>query len=44
MILDIGTHVLAMLRETVRYLGGSDDMTLQMVTARVLSAKSQRAI
>jgi hypothetical protein len=26
-ILDIGTHVLAMLRETVRYLGGSDDMT-----------------
>ena len=34
MILDIGTHVLAMLRETVRYLGGSDDMTLQVVTAK----------
>src|SRR5690606_37591326 len=33
-ILDIGTHVLAMLRETVRYLGGSDDMTLQVVTAK----------
>ena len=31
---DIGTHVLAMLRETVRYLGGSDDMTLQVVTAK----------
>lgn len=34
MILDIGTHVLAMLRETVRYLGGQDDMTLQVVTAK----------
>lgn len=34
MILDIGTHVLAMLRETVLYLGGSDDMTLQVVTAK----------
>ncbi len=34
MILDIGTHVLAMLRETLRYLGGQDDMTLQMVTAK----------
>ncbi|RXW29533.1 oxidoreductase [Enterobacter ludwigii] len=33
-ILDIGTHVLAMLRETVRYLGGHDDMTLQVVTAK----------
>ncbi|MGP6137865.1 oxidoreductase [Enterobacter chuandaensis] len=33
-ILDIGTHVLAMLRETVRYLGGQDDMTLQVVTAK----------
>ena len=33
-ILDIGTHVLAMLRETVRYLGGNDDMTLQVVTAK----------
>ena len=32
-ILDIGTHVLAMLRETVRYLGGGDDMTLQVVAA-----------
>ena len=34
MILDIGTHVLAMLRETMLYLGGSDDMTLQVVTAK----------
>ncbi|ASQ77985.1 Predicted dehydrogenases and related proteins [Enterobacter hormaechei] len=33
-ILDIGTHVLAMLRETMLYLGGSDDMTLQVVTAK----------
>ena len=33
-ILDIGTHVLAMLRETLRYLGGQDDMTLQVVTAK----------
>lgn len=33
-ILDIGTHVLAMLRETVRYLGGNDDMTLQVVSAK----------
>ncbi|WP_236346816.1 Gfo/Idh/MocA family oxidoreductase [Enterobacter cancerogenus] len=33
-ILDIGTHVLAMLRETVRYLGGQDDMALQVMTAR----------
>ena len=33
-ILDIGTHVLAMMRETVRYLGGSGDLALQVVTAR----------
>ncbi|WP_326467663.1 Gfo/Idh/MocA family oxidoreductase [Enterobacter wuhouensis] len=33
-ILDIGTHVLAMLRETVRYLGGNDEMTLEVVTAK----------
>lgn len=33
-ILDIGTHVLAMLRETVRYLGGNDDMILRVVTAK----------
>ena len=33
-ILDIGTHVLAMLRETVRYLGGSDEMVLQVITAK----------
>lgn len=33
-IVDIGTHVLAMLRETVRYLGGNDDMTLQVVSAK----------
>ncbi|TKV05195.1 Gfo/Idh/MocA family oxidoreductase [Citrobacter sp. wls619] len=33
-ILDIGTHVLAMLRETVRYLGGNDEMALQVITAK----------
>lgn len=33
-ILDIGTHVLAMLRETVRYLDGGDDLSLHVVTAR----------
>lgn len=33
-ILDIGTHVLAMIRETVRYLGGDGDIALQVVTAR----------
>lgn len=33
-ILDIGTHVLAMIRETVRYLGGHSDLALQIVTAR----------
>ncbi|MCU6369558.1 oxidoreductase [Enterobacter quasiroggenkampii] len=33
-ILDIGTHVLAMLRETVRYLGGNDEMMLQVVTVK----------
>jgi hypothetical protein len=27
-ILDIGTHVLAMLRETIRYCGGTDEMHL----------------
>jgi hypothetical protein len=32
-ILDIGTHVLAMLRETLRYLGECD-MALQVVTAK----------
>lgn len=33
-ILDIGTHVLAMMRETVRYLGGNGDIALQVVTAK----------
>ncbi|HDX4048651.1 TPA: Gfo/Idh/MocA family oxidoreductase [Enterobacter soli] len=33
-ILDIGTHVLAMMRETLRYLGGKGDMALQVVTAK----------
>ncbi|MGC6078733.1 Gfo/Idh/MocA family oxidoreductase [Citrobacter portucalensis] len=33
-ILDIGTHVLAMMRETVRYLGGNDSMTLQVKSAK----------
>ncbi|MCU6678969.1 Gfo/Idh/MocA family oxidoreductase [Leclercia tamurae] len=33
-ILDIGTHVLAMIRETVRYLGGDGDIALHVVTAR----------
>lgn len=34
MILDIGAHVLAMLRETVRYTGGNDSMTLQVKSAK----------
>lgn len=29
-ILDIGTHVLAMLRETIRYCGGTDEMHLEV--------------
>lgn len=33
-IVDIGTHVLAMMRETVRYLGGSDEIQLSAVTAK----------
>lgn len=33
-IVDIGTHVLAMLRETLRYLGGSDDMALRLMSAK----------
>ncbi|MCU6176012.1 Gfo/Idh/MocA family oxidoreductase [Citrobacter cronae] len=33
-ILDIGTHVLAMLRETARYLGGNDSMTLRVMNAK----------
>lgn len=33
-ILDTGTHVLAMVRETVRYLGGSDEMALQVLSAK----------
>lgn len=33
-ILDIGCHVLAMMRETVRYLGGSDLLQLQIVQAK----------
>lgn len=33
-ILDIGTHVLAMIRETVRYLDGNGDLDLKVVTAR----------
>jgi ribosomal protein L16/L10AE len=33
-ILDIGTHVLAMMRETVRYLGGDDQMVLQVISAK----------
>ncbi|HIE5561741.1 TPA: oxidoreductase [Enterobacter kobei] len=33
-ILDIGTHVLAMLRETMCFLGGHDEMTLQVVAAK----------
>ena len=32
-ILDIGTHVLAMMRETVRYLGGDDTLELNVITA-----------
>lgn len=33
-ILDIGTHVLAMMRETVRYLGCDDSLGLQLITAK----------
>ena len=33
-IVDIGTHVLAMMRETVRYLGGSDEIQLSVMTAK----------
>lgn len=33
-ILDIGTHVLAMMRETVRYLGGDDTLELKVITAK----------
>lgn len=33
-ILDIGTHVLAMLRETVYLIGGNDDMALRVVAAK----------
>ncbi|WP_417315918.1 oxidoreductase [Enterobacter sp.] len=33
-ILDIGTHVLAMIRETVHALGGSSDMDLQVMQAK----------
>lgn len=33
-ILDIGTHVLAMMRETVRYLGGDDTLRLKVITAK----------
>lgn len=33
-ILDIGTHVLAMLRETIRYCGGSDDLRLEVMQAK----------
>lgn len=33
-ILDIGTHVLAMLRETLHLIGGSDDMALRALAAK----------
>lgn len=33
-IIDIGTHVLAMMRETVRALGGSHELSLQVITAK----------
>lgn len=33
-ILDIGTHVLAMMRETVCHLGGNNEMALQVISAR----------
>ncbi|MEZ6875007.1 Gfo/Idh/MocA family oxidoreductase [Enterobacter sp. KBR-315C3_2022] len=33
-ILDIGTHVLAMLRETVHLIGGNDDMALRVAAAK----------
>ncbi|WEF29304.1 Gfo/Idh/MocA family oxidoreductase [Klebsiella aerogenes] len=33
-VLDIGTHVLAMLRETVRYCGGDDELRLSLCEAK----------
>ncbi|WP_052282301.1 Gfo/Idh/MocA family oxidoreductase [Kluyvera genomosp. 1] len=33
-IVDVGTHVLAMMREALRYLGGSDDLHLNVLTAK----------
>lgn len=33
-ILDIGTHVLAMMREMVRYLGGNNTLSLQVMSAK----------
>lgn len=33
-IVDVGTHVLAMMRETVRYLGGSDELNLNVLLAK----------
>lgn len=33
-IVDIGTHVLAMMRETIHQLGGNDDLSLELVFAR----------
>lgn len=33
-IVDIGTHVLAMIRETVHQLGGTDELSLELVHAR----------
>ncbi|HGH3372577.1 TPA: Gfo/Idh/MocA family oxidoreductase [Kluyvera cryocrescens] len=33
-IVDVGTHVLAMMRETVRYLGGSDELQLKVLQAK----------
>lgn len=41
MILDIGTHVLAMLRETIRYCGGTDEMHLEV---RQVSDRTGHAI
>lgn len=33
-IVDVGTHVLAMMRETVRYLGGNDTLQLKVLQAK----------
>ncbi|MCT4717384.1 Gfo/Idh/MocA family oxidoreductase [Enterobacteriaceae bacterium H18W14] len=42
-IVDIGTHVLAMMRETVHKLGGNDNLAIELVYARDRLGNSIRA-